>query len=318
MLETLLYTAGVTLPIFLMVLLGTVLKRVHFIDNQFIATSSKLVFNISMPALLFMSLSRLDLNSSLKPSLIFLSLGVTVISFVLAWVLAVMTVKRRELRGIFVQGAFRGNLAITGLAFANNMYGAEGVAQSSLLISLIIIFYNIFSIIVLEFYAVEEGKQSRLSSSTLIHSIIKNPLIISVAISLAISISRWTIPDLAYRVVEYLGGIALPLALLSIGGTINLQSMVKTSFESFGAAVFKLVVLPAAGVLIAGLLGYRGMELGILFVLFASPTAAASFVMAKAVTGQGTLAANIIAITTIGAIFTNSLGIFLLRYFSLI
>ncbi len=318
MFATLLYTAGVTLPVFLMVSLGIVLRRTNFIDDGFITTASKLVFNICMPALLFMSLSHLDLETNLNLSLIMLAVAVTIVSFLAAWALAVCSVKRRELRGIFVQGSFRGNLAITSLAFANNMYGAEGLAYASLIISLIIILYNVFSIVVLEFYAAGEGGESRLSGKTLVYSVIKNPLIVAVITSLVISYLTVPVPELVYKVCEYLGSIALPLALLSIGGAINMQAMRKSSFESFGAAGFKLLLLPVGGVLAAVSLGYEGRDLSILFVIFASPTAAASFIMAKAITGKGTLAANIVAITTIGSIFTNSLGIFLLRYYGLI
>ncbi len=274
------------------------------------------VFNISMPALLFLSFSRLDLEKSFAGDQVFFSLLVTFVSFGCAWVLAVPVVKERENRGVFVQGAFRGNLAITGLAIAKNMYGPEGVGMASLFMAGMIIFFNILSIIVLEFYA--SSDKSRLSIRSLFRSISRNPLIIAVAVSLFIKLAEIPVPELIYQVCGYLGDIALPLALLGIGGTISLSVMAKTSTESFVAAFCKLVVIPAVVALSAIALGYRGMVLGVMFVLFASPTAVASFVMSKAIAGRGEMAANIIAITTVGAVLTNSIGIFLLRYFGFV
>ena len=63
----------------------------------------------------------------------------------------------------------------------------------------------------------------------------------------------------------------------------------------------------------AWLLGFRGPELGILFLYFGAPTAAASFVMARAAEGNHELAAAIIVITTLMAAVTTNIGIFVLQ-----
>jgi len=73
------------------------------------------------------------------------------------------------------------------------------------------------------------------------------------------------------------------------------------------------VILPVLSTLAAWLMGFSGNQLGLLFLFFASPTAAASFVMVKAINGNVALAANIIAMTTLMASVTVTLGIFALR-----
>ena len=316
MLDSLIYTAGITLPIFLMVFLGIFLRRIHIIDDHFINVSSKLVFNISMPALLFLSLSHLDLEAAFEVGQVVFCLAVVLISFAGMWFLVPFFVRNREDRGVFVQGAFRGNIAITGLAYANNMYGAEGIGVASLYLSFMVICINILSIIILEYYAAPDN--SHLSVRTIGRSVSRNPLVIAIIVSLIIKLAGVPVPGIVYKTGEYLGAIALPLALLGVGGTFSLSVMAKTSLESFGAAFCKLILIPGLAIFSAIVLGYRGMVLGVMFALFASPTAAASFVMAKAIGGKGVMAANIIAVTTLAAVLTNSLGIFFLRYFGFI
>jgi len=72
--------------------------------------------------------------------------------------------------------------------------------------------------------------------------------------------------------------------------------------------------LPLIGTLGAWLCGFRGAELGILFLYIGSPTAAASYVMARAANGNHELAASIIVITTLMAAITTNIGIFILQW----
>lgn len=54
--EQLLFSASITGPICLMLALGVILKRTQVIDEHFIDVASKLVFNVTLPALLFLSI----------------------------------------------------------------------------------------------------------------------------------------------------------------------------------------------------------------------------------------------------------------------
>jgi hypothetical protein len=82
--------------------------------------------------------------------------------------------------------------------------------------------------------------------------------------------------------------------------------------------MIKLLILPVVVSALAYIFGFRGVELGCLVLMFASPTAAASFVMVRAIGGNHTLAANIIAITTLISLLTVSIAIYLLKVFALI
>ena len=79
------------------------------------------------------------------------------------------------------------------------------------------------------------------------------------------------------------------------------------------AAAGKLVAVPLLFVLAGMALGFRGMDLGILLLMSSAPSAAAGYVMVRAMGGNAALAANIIALTTVGSLFTTSAGIVVLK-----
>jgi predicted permease len=112
---------------------------------------------------------------------------------------------------------------------------------------------------------------------------------------------------------QYLADMTLPLALICIGGTLSLAALRKSGSMALSASLVKMIGLPLAATLGAWLLGFRGPELGILFLYFGAPTAAASFVMARAAEGNHELAAAIIVITTLMAAVTTNIGIFVLQ-----
>lgn len=112
----------------------------------------------------------------------------------------------------------------------------------------------------------------------------------------------------------YFAKMTLPLALICIGGTLTLEALRERNGMALSSSLMKMVWLPLVATLGAWACGLRGPELGILFLYFASPTAAASFVMARAVNANAQLAAAIIVITTLIAALTINLGLLLLRW----
>ncbi|TBU78675.1 AEC family transporter [Pseudomonas daroniae] len=309
MLAVLQQTLGITAPVFSMLFLGVLLKRLRWIDNAFIDTASSLVFRGTMPTLLFLSIIGADLNAALQPTLIGYFVFATLVSFVAAWGWAIWRCPMAD-RGIYTQGAFRGNNGIVGLALATSMYGEYGLSVGAVLGGVVILCYNVLSAIVLAIYS----PNMKSDPWTLCKSIFTNPLIIGVLS--AIPFAYWQIPLPHWMMVsgEYFAQMTLPLALICIGGTLSLTSLRESSGTAIGSSMMKMVWLPLFSTLGAWAFGFRGADLAILFLYFASPTAAASFVMARAVNGNYQLAAAIIVITTLAAVVTTNVGLLLLQW----
>ncbi len=141
-----------------------------------------------------------------------------------------------------------------------------------------------------------------------------NPLIISVIIASPFAYFAIGLPKWLETSGSYLAQMTLPLALICIGGTLSLASLRKSGKLAISASVMKMITLPVLCTLAAWLAGFRGAELGILFLYFGSPTAAASYIMARTANGNYELAAAIIVITTLAAAVTTNVGIFILQW----
>ena len=314
-LQTLGYTANIVAPIFFILFLGYLLRRLRLIDEAFVATGSKLVFVITLPALVFMSIARMDFHAVFNPEQMGFVLVGILLSFGIIWWLAARWIKAPEDLGVFIQGSFRSNYGIIGLAVSFNLFGDAGLAQASLLLALVIPMFNVLSILCLS-VPMQRGESMKLSSTLL--EVLKNPLILAVVFALPVSWFGIQLPQVVAKTGTYFANLTLPLALLTIGASLNLKSLHDTSAQAFWATALKLVIIPLVLTLGAWLYGFGGQDLAILMVLFGCPTAAASFVMAKAMGGNAQLAANIVLTTTLGSVLTLSGGIYLLRLLGVI
>jgi hypothetical protein len=98
--------------------------------------------------------------------------------------------------------------------------------------------------------------------------------------------------------------MSTPLALLGIGGSLTLTVLRHNLRLASIASVLKLFVTPLAGYLVATRIGLSAAELRIVLILLATPTAAASNVMAEQLGSDERLAASIIVLSTLFAVFS--------------
>lgn len=296
---------AITGPVFIMVIVGWCLKRFAIIDDAFISTASNLTYRITMPLLLFIGIVKADLNTALQPKLILYFSLATVLGCTVAWVWAIKRIPVAD-RGVYVQGAFRGNCGVVALALAVNQFGDYGLSIGSVLSGLVIILFNVLSTIVLSVYSPVFTFNVR----SIIKELLQNPLIISVLIGLMVSYANLAPPTWFMVSGEYLASMTLPIALICIGGTLSLSALVSSGGPALSASLFKLVFIPVVFTVIGWLIGFEGRELGVLFLFLAAPTAAVSYVMAKAAGGDARFAANIIALSTALSIVTISAGLY--------
>ncbi|MDD0972736.1 AEC family transporter [Pseudomonas fontis] len=309
MLALFLQTLNITAPVFAMLFLGVLLRRINAINEGFIYTASALVFNVCMPALLFLGIYHADLSAAVRPGMLLYFFVATLGCFGLAWLIAIWRCPRED-RGIYAQGAFRGNNAIIGLALAASMYGDYGIALGSVLAGVVILLYNSLSVVLLAVYS----PSVKSDPWSICKSILRNPLIISVLVATPMAYAQVPLPNWLLTSADYLAQMTLPLALICIGGTLSLASFRASGKLALEASLLKMVWLPLLATLGAWFCGFRGAELGILFLYVGSPTAAASYVMARAANANHELAASIIVITTVLAAITTNIGIFLLQW----
>lgn len=302
------FAFNVTGPIFLILMLGIALARAGLITDAFVDAGSKLVFNVTLPSLLFVSISRTSIEHTANFALIGYALAGTLAAWLLLEWLAGHLVQPPEDRGVVVQGAFRSNMGIIGLAYCANAYGERGIAAASIYLGLVTILLNVLSVVTLS-----RSLHRDRSAAGIVAAIARNPLILGILLALPVAWAQIQLPAIILKTAGYFAEMTLPLALLCTGASLSLKSLLHESRNAVYAGVGKLALMPLLLTVGGALVGFRGIDLGILFLMSSAPTAAASYVMARGMGGNAGLAANIIVLTTMGSLFVTSLGIVLLR-----
>ena len=312
-LDVLAFSFSITMPIFLILALGVLLYRIRIINDNFIDVASKLVFNVTLPALLFISISKSDIGQDTDLSLVIYAMAaVTVTYFALEFFLSIWVSDKAE-RAVLVQGAFRSNMGIIGLAYCVNAYGNGVFSVASVYLGGVTVLFNILSVI-----GLSRALGKNTNALSILKGIAKNPLIIAIVAAFLSSLTGLSLPSTLYKAGDYFAQMTLPLALLCAGASLSFSSLKNGMIGALIASVGKLVFIPFVLTFGGFLLGYRGMELGVLFLMSSAPTASASYIMVRAMNGNSALAANIIVITTIASLISTSIGVTLLRSFHLI
>lgn len=312
--DAVLFSVSVTLPSILLLVLGWYMRRTAQIDPRFCDQASKIVFNYSLPALLFFSIYKSDTDLWDNLNLILAGCVTIVALYLGAEIIARRLVKDPRDQGVFVQGVFRANMMIIGLAFVSSAYGANGVAIAAIFGGVLTLLLNILAVLTLS----KVSGNKKFSPLLMAKQIATNPLIIGIILAL---ICKWLvvpIPALVSQAGGYVASLALPLALICAGATLDFRKIFSATDIAMWSSIGRLIVSPFVAVFVGLVFSLSSMELGVMLLMTASPAAAASYVMAKAMGANDVAAANIIGITTVGAMPTMAVSLTLLRYFGLI
>jgi len=305
----------ITAPIFCILGLGILFKRIGWVTEEFARIGSDLVFKVTLPCLLFVKLVQTDFRHGLPAGLVSYALVATVVLFLLLDRFVAPHLREPRDRGVFVQGAYRSNMGIIGLAFCLSAFGESVVTIASIYLAVMTTLFNVLAVLTLGRHQVTAESPAKFTR--LIGGILRNPLILAIAAGVLISLSGLRVSQILLNTGSYFAQMTLPLALLCAGASIRLHEF-QASPPLYGAAFAKLLLLPLLITLGGIAVGLRGTELGVLYLMCASPTAAASYPMAQAMKANHHLAAAIIAATSLGSMISTTLGIFLLRFFDLI
>ena len=303
-------------PIFLIVVVGWILRKLGVIQEKFIKQSIKFIFNVTLPVLIFLKLAIADLGDIFDGGIITLVYVGMFIVFILGWAIAKVFIKKGNGRGVFIQGGFWPNNVIIGLALIMNVFGEDALSKMVMILVFLIPLDYMLSVVALTI-SDREGKRGE-ALFEMIRTIALNPVIIAAIVAIVFSVVRIPIPNVLIDTGNYIAAITLPLALIGVGGTMKIKLLQNTSFITLGALIMKLLVSPLIATSMGYLIGYTGTDLGIIFIIFACPTAIVSFVLADAMTPHGEIAGNIVLTTTLVSSITIPIGLMILAYLNLL
>ena len=319
MLDSFIYSLNIIAPIFIIVVLGALLKRGKFLSDDFLAVCDRLVFKICLPSLLFIDIATASTADNIDFGLIIFCIVAVVISFLLPCFIVPIFIKDNAKRGAFIQGMYRSNAAILGMTLAESMFGDEGSTTIAMILPFIVTLFNVFAVIILSLYAPADVKLSRTALlKRIAKTIVTNPLIIAIVLALIWRVTGITLPTLVDKSLNYLADMSMPLALLSLGANFTFEALRGRIGLAITSSAMKTIVVPGLTVAAAILLGYRGVGLGVVFIIFGGPAAVSSYIMAKEMKSDYELASQILLISTLMSLFTMFLGIFILKAAGLI
>ena len=310
--ENFIYSINVTMPIFLVMVIGYILKQIGMLNDNFVTVANKFNFKVTLPFMLFKDIAGVDIKAVFDIKYVLFCAIVSTICFWVVWGTAKLLVRDKTIRGAFVQSSFRGSAAVMGLAFIQNIYGSS--AMGPLMIVSAVPLYNIFSVIVLTFEANDStniDKKAKIRQAGM--NICKNPIILSILAGLIVGLLGIQFPTLVNKTISNVAQMATPLALITIGAGFEGRKALAKIAPTMAASTIKLVLQPLVFLPVAAWMGFSGEKMIAILIMLASPTTPSCYIMAKSVNNDEVLTASVIVTTTLMAAFTLTGWIFLLK-----
>ncbi len=310
--SNLIFSLNVTIPVFLMMVFGWFMQKVHLLDEHTTAKINQFVFKALLPALLFMDLSTADFQSVWDTKFVLFCFLATLCSILIALLFSLLHKNKAE-RGEIIQTSYRSSAAILGIAFVNNIYGHATMA--ALMIVGTVPLYNIIAVVTLSLTAPHEsgkvnGKALFLRTAK---NVLTNPIILGIAVGMLWSVLRIPQPVILAKSVSYLGNMATPLSLIALGASFKFSSAKGRLPITLGISAIKLVLFCAVFLPIAVWLGFRGEKLIAILVMLGSATTGSCFVMARNMGHEGVITACAVMMTTLLSAFTLTAWLFALK-----
>lgn len=281
-------------PVFILIILGNILRRIGVPDLSFWDVNDKLVYWVLIPALLFHHISQINLSSSM-----FYSYGVVILSGL--FIVTIVAITLGKLLGYspeswssILQGAARHN-AFIALAIAGSLFGDAGLAVGAVFMLLYVPSINIVVISIMVSNLNQPGQtDSKKGIANIFVELIKNPFILAMIAGLIFSLIDSEKIVIINETSGLLGSAALPIMLLTIGAKIKVRDLALKITPILISNSLKLIAFPVIAYFVAKFMGLSQLEV-IVAVIFASvPTAASSHALAKQFGGDEQLMTSIV------------------------
>ena len=306
------------LPLMLIIITGNLLRSRGFYNEKDINTLTKTLYWVILPTLLVRT-------TFISGREVFVQ-----INFLIGLTLCyIITVAIAAAGAVFLyHKGNRGRIAVSVFSSirANNIYlgfpvimlamGETGLGTASIYIAVCTIPFQIISIMSGE--VALSGKLSLSGLNAIFKRLILNPLLISCVLGVGLALTGLEALPLVFdETLKLMGGAATAIALLALGGTLDLSrasrisNMIKNTWQD---CLIKLLIHPLLMWSVLSALSISGPLLKIAVMLSSMPSAVNCFIMAKEMKMDADYAADLVASTTVLGVISiplwaNFLGI---------
>lgn len=320
--DNLIFSLNATIPIFLTMVVGYILKQIHMLDEPFVKTLNKFNYNITLPVLLFLDLYQADFYQVWDTKYVLFCLLITLTCCVTITILTYFLLKDKTILGEFVQASYRGSAAVLGIAFILNIYGE--VHTTPLMIIGTVPLYNVYAVLILSFtdpVAIANKTKSGIDAAQLKKSLIgiaTNPIILSILLGMAASLLKISIPGILLKTANNLSVLATPLALIGLGAGFEGRKALGKIKPTIICTFVRLFIQPALFLPLAAHLGFRDEKLVAILIMLGAPTTVSCYIMAKNMNHEGVLTSSVVVSTTFLSSLSLTFWLFILRNYGLI
>lgn len=313
--ENLIFSLNATVPVFTMIILGMIFRKIGWIDQQFASKMNKFVFLVPLPVLVFEDLATIDFKKVWDIKFVLFCFFVTIASILIATVISLF-IRKKDNQGEFIQASYRSSAALLGIALIQNVYGNATMAPLMIIGSVPL--YNIMAVIVLSLFSPERKELNKEVWLKTLKGIITNPILIGIVVGLMWSIFKLPMPAMLAKTVSSVGNVATPMGLMAMGATFNFKEALGEIKLSILASFIKLFGFCIVFLPLAIHFGFVKEQLIAILVMLGSATTVSCFVMSKNMGHAGTLTSTVVMITTIFSGFSITMWLYILKMFNLV
>ena len=315
--ENIIVSFNVIAPVFFLMVLGYLLVNyTSLADRKLTKQANAIVFKIFLPCMLFYNVYQSDIGAEIhsRIKLCIWAAGGLLILFVLLCLIVPKVVKQENQQGVVIQGIFRSNYVIFGVAVVQNMYGVKSTTTAAILSAILVPMYNFLAVVALSIF----GEKRETDWKKIILDIVKNPLIISSVLGIIFSLLGIRLPTAVDTTVQDLAKLSTPIAFMILGGDLDFSKVKGNLKVASVVLTIKLVILPLIMIPLIVMMGYRDADLLSGLLAYQTPVAVSSYIMAQQAGADGQLAGQLVVFSSVLSIFTLFVTILILRTIGLL
>jgi malate permease and related proteins len=291
------------MPVILVFVLGYILKRIGLLKKEDGDLFLKLVFYVSLPALLILSITRIELSLDFI-YLPFIAAAIMLVTFAASYLLGTALHLKRRSFGVFLVGTMIMNIGFT-LPFFIAAYGEEGLARASLFD-----FGNGLLVFTFVYYLACKYGSSKNKSRDMMKKFVSSPPIWALIIAMLLNLVGVRLPVLADDFFQIVGNMTIPLIMLALG--IYLSLKLARFLHIVSAILVRMVFGLLLGFLFVKLFSLEGLSRLIVLIGSAAPVGYNTLTFSSLENLDKEFAASLVSISVLIGIFFIPLLIFLL------
>ncbi len=280
-------------------LVGTGLRASAVLDARRTDLLNAVAYYAALPALIFISTYDQAIGELLSVTLVGGLLVVLFTTAGFAWLVHRLHGSSSDRQSVAIVQSYHSNLGYLGLPLVAATFGTDVTAIASVVLGIVTLVQVPLTIIILSTF---NGTDVRLIDE--LRGLALNPVLLSLIAGLAVGSSGVIVPGPVTTGLDGVGSLALPLALLCVGASLQLD-LPTVDFGATGSVVaLKIIAMPIFAWLVFSILTVDTATFVASIVMLGTPTAVSTYVFAAKLNGDEEFASLNVFATTLGSILT--------------